>query len=167
MRRLPGYMVPAHYIELSEFPLTQSGKVDRSALPGPSLGVATNGYRTPTTDVERLLAGLWETLPGKASVGIEDHFFELGGDSIKALQFLAMLRERGYEGSVNALFEAPSICEFSRRVTKSRREIPQEPAVGPVDLTPIQWWLLEQDSSVVHHFNQSVLRFREAGFCSD
>lgn len=162
---LPAYMMPAHFIEVSEFPLTQAGKVDRGALLVPPTREIEHASKAPTiTEVEHIVAGLWETLLGKALIGREDHFFELGGDSIRALQFVAMLRERGYEGSVHALFETPTICDFCRRVKKSRPDIPQVPAVGRVDLTPIQLWLFEQDSSVVHHFNQSVFLFREDGF---
>lgn len=162
---LPAYMMPAQFIEVSEFPLTQAGKVDRTALLVPQSREISKGSKDPTTtEVENIVAGLWETLLGKASIGREDHFFELGGDSIRALQFLAMLRERGYEGSVHALFETPTISDFCSSVKKSRPDVPQVPVVGRVDLTPIQLWLFEQDSSFVHHFNQSVFLFRKEGF---
>jgi amino acid adenylation domain-containing protein len=82
--RLPGYMIPAHIIQLDRIPLTPAGKVDRKSLPGPGLK-RSEKYAAPGNDVEKKLVEVWmEVLGLEVFIGIDDNFFDLGGHSLKA-----------------------------------------------------------------------------------
>ncbi len=97
---LPDYMVPSYFVQLEGMPLTPSGKIDRKALPLPSLK-AGPGYRAPMGEVEEKLVEIWRRLlaPGEdAAIGVEDNFFHLGGHSLKA----TVLSSR-----VNKVFKVP------------------------------------------------------------
>ncbi|WP_235332399.1 non-ribosomal peptide synthetase, partial [Paenibacillus terrae] len=83
---LPEYMIPAYFVHLHQMPLTPNGKIDRNALPKPDRQVAEAGYEAPRSDIESRLADIWQGVLSVERIGIHDHFFALGGDSIKAIQ---------------------------------------------------------------------------------
>ncbi|QKW30763.1 non-ribosomal peptide synthase/polyketide synthase [Streptomyces seoulensis] len=85
-RTLPGYMVPSAFVALERFPLTENGKTDRAALPAPAPAAEeeTAGHVPPRTPTEEVLAEIWEEALGR-TVGAEDDYFLLGGDSLRAL----------------------------------------------------------------------------------
>ncbi|WP_328901602.1 amino acid adenylation domain-containing protein [Streptomyces sp. NBC_00441] len=91
---LPAYMVPAAVVVLDALPLTPSGKLDRNALPAPEFTGAAES-RAPRDDRERLLCALIGELLGATAVGIDDNFFDLGGDSIVAVQFVTRAARAG------------------------------------------------------------------------
>ncbi len=85
---LPGHMVPSHYLVVPRLPLTASGKVDTAALPDAEFdrGILETPHRAPSTREEEVLASIWSTLLGIPEVGVDDDFFELGGDSLLAAE---------------------------------------------------------------------------------
>jgi len=95
-RTLPEHMVPAAFVPLPALPLTPHGKVDRAALAPPLReGVPAEGLAVaPRDDVERELAGLWEGLLKVRPIGVRHDFFELGGDSLLAVELFAMIERR-------------------------------------------------------------------------
>ncbi|MDJ1631195.1 phosphopantetheine-binding protein [Bacillus velezensis] len=95
-------------------------------------------------ETEEMMADIWEELLGVEGLGPNAHFFHLGGDSIKALQVCARLKQQGYETTVRELFEHQTLGEVSMRLRKVRRVIDQAPVTGDVPLTPIQHWFLSQ-----------------------
>ncbi|HKR95747.1 MAG TPA: amino acid adenylation domain-containing protein, partial [Candidatus Angelobacter sp.] len=90
-QKLPDYMVPADFILMQQLPLTGNGKVDRRALPKPILQQekAVNTYTAPRTAVEATLAEVWAESLSVHRVGIDDNFFDLGGDSIRSIKVRA------------------------------------------------------------------------------
>jgi tyrocidine synthetase-3 len=89
---LPEYMVPSTFMALEFIPLTINGKLDRKALPNPEFN-SEEDYVAPTTGLEQQLCNVWEEVLGVEKVGIKDNFFQLGGNSIKAIQLSAVSRK--------------------------------------------------------------------------
>ncbi|WP_345017459.1 amino acid adenylation domain-containing protein, partial [Streptomyces shaanxiensis] len=115
---LPEYMVPAAYVTVEAIPLTNSGKVDHRALPAPDQTAFAGGRRTaPRTPSEERLAAIWATVLEQDEVGVEDSFFDLGGDSIRAVRLVGALRAAGYDVDVRAVFEHRTIAALAMHVT--------------------------------------------------
>jgi amino acid adenylation domain-containing protein len=119
--RLPEYMVPAQFVLLDALPLTPSGKIDRLALKALSRAHAPSRagapYDAPQTATEKLLARIWQEVLGVDRVGIKDDFFLLGGNSLRAVRMITQLRDLlDLEVSLQAMFDAPTIEEFSRAI---------------------------------------------------
>ncbi|MBO3749375.1 amino acid adenylation domain-containing protein [Streptosporangiaceae bacterium NEAU-GS5] len=115
-RVLPDYMVPAAYVPLDALPVTPNGKLDRKALPEPELGVGGE-FAEPRTEVERILAALWQEALGVERVGIDDDFFDLGGHSLLATKVISRLRRALPPGAPRItlmdLFARPTIRELA------------------------------------------------------
>ena len=92
---LPGYMVPANFVFLEQFPLTPHGKIDRVALPPPEQPkTAVSRASRPRDIVEATLARIWETVLGVSPIGRRDNFFEIGGTSLQSMELLLHIEER-------------------------------------------------------------------------
>jgi len=116
---LPAHMVPASLVALCKLPRLPNGKLDRAALPAPEMPRAP--YRAPAADIELALAEIWAGLLNVAPVGADDHFFELGGNSLLAASLQALVRERlQADFAIQALFEAPRLAELASRIGGER-----------------------------------------------
>ncbi|MDM5302010.1 amino acid adenylation domain-containing protein [Bacillus subtilis] len=162
-KELPAYMIPAHLIALENMPLTLNGKLDRNALPAPD-NVFSRSYTAPVNDIQKTMAYIWEDVLSMSRVGIHDSFFELGGDSIKALQVAARLAAEGWSMTIRDLFRYPTIQELSGHITPLASQADQGPAEGEANLTPIQRRFFGQAHAFHDHYNQSVMLFSEKGF---
>ncbi|MEC0505692.1 non-ribosomal peptide synthetase, partial [Bacillus subtilis] len=141
---LPDYMIPAFWVTLNELPVTANGKVDRKALPEPDIEAGSGEYKAPTTDMEELLAGIWQDVLGMSEVGVTDNFFSLGGDSIKGIQMASRLNQHGWKLEMKDLFQHPTIEELTQYVERAEgKQADQGPVEGEVILTPIQRWFFE------------------------
>ncbi|WP_158641357.1 non-ribosomal peptide synthetase [Amycolatopsis eburnea] len=117
--RLPEYMVPAAVVVLPQLPLTANGKLDRRALPDPEFGQAR--YRAARTPEERTLAEAFAEVLGLDQVGIDDNFFERGGQSLLAARLIARIRSMmGVEVPIQLIFEAPTVARLAQRWTELR-----------------------------------------------
>nr|WGD86969.1 condensation domain-containing protein [Bacillus subtilis] len=143
---------------METLPLTSNGKLNRKALPEPNF-TSKQTYAPPRNDLEDQLVLIWQEVLGIQRIGIEDSFFELGGDSIKALQVSARLGRYGLSLQVSDLFRHPKIKDLSPFICKSERIIEQGSVQGDVPWTPVQQWFFSQDIEERHHFNQSVMLF--------
>ncbi|MBN2535370.1 MAG: amino acid adenylation domain-containing protein [Spirochaetales bacterium] len=164
-KSLPEHMIPAYIVTLDSLPLTQSGKIDRKALPDPAEHwVSERKYEAPRNEIEKKLVNAWQDILGLEKIGIKDNFFELGGDSIKAIQIVSRLQVYGLKLEGATLMEKTTIEGLSGYVRKSVQAIDQGPVIGQVDLVPIQKWYLEEVRSGRNFWNQAVLLFRKDGF---
>ncbi len=162
---LPAYMVPGALLALDEFPLNVSGKLDRAALPEPVFDGAA--YRAPVTPAERLVAAAFATVLGVDRPGVDDSFFDLGGNSLSATRVLARLGERlGRRIPVRLLFEEPTVRGLAAALTAGADAEAVVPLVaGPrppvLPLAPVQrgmWFLNRLDPESPAHNIPVALR---------
>ncbi|MGW5338681.1 non-ribosomal peptide synthase/polyketide synthase [Rhodococcus pyridinivorans] len=129
--RLPSHMVPAAIVVLDELPVTPQGKLDRKALPAPVF--ETKGFRTPSTPVEAIVANTFADVLGVARVGVDDDFFDLGGNSLIATQVVSRLGATLQTTvPVRVLFEASTVGTLAARVEQHALG-GGRPALAPVD----------------------------------
>lgn len=125
-RQLPVYMVPAQIIVLEQLPLTHNGKIDRSNLPEPDeIAPLDTVYEAPQDELEKTIALIWEEVIGVKPIGLHNNFFELGGDSIKALQIAIRLNAKGLKMEVKDLFRYPEIHLIAPFIKKSPVSFPK------------------------------------------
>ncbi|MFC3730346.1 amino acid adenylation domain-containing protein, partial [Actinoplanes nipponensis] len=153
---LPDYLVPAAVVLVDGLPLTANGKVDRAALPVPEFGAG--GGRGPRDEREKVLAGLFAEVLGVSEVGVDEGFFDLGGDSIMSIQLVSRARRAGLELSVREVFEHRTVEALAPVVRRLAAVPPEEPgaAYGDVPLTPIIRSFLDRGGPT-GQFNQSRL----------
>jgi acyl carrier protein len=112
-------MVPAAFIALPALPLTAHGKVDRKALPAPDLAriAQRKAPVLPRTAAEKTLARIWGAVLGVDSIGIDDNFFDLGGDSLMAARLMSRIRTAsGIDLPLRNLFERPTVSAMAEAV---------------------------------------------------
>jgi amino acid adenylation domain-containing protein/non-ribosomal peptide synthase protein (TIGR01720 family) len=164
---LPEYMVPAAFVLLDALPLTASGKVDRKALPAPEEGERAAlgaSFVAPTGAVEEELCRIWAAVLRVPKVGVHDHFFEIGGDSILSIQIVSRALSAGIHITPRQIFEHPTVAELACVAgTRAVVAAEQGPVTGPVPLTPIERWWIETPREDPHHWNQATfVEIREA-----
>ncbi|WP_445271790.1 phosphopantetheine-binding protein, partial [Streptomyces sp. DSM 41978] len=114
--KLPPYMVPTAVVEIEALPLTVNGKLDIRALPAPEYQ-DIDRYRAPATGVEELLAGIFAQVLGLEQVGVDDSFFDLGGDSISAIQVIWRAHSAGLTGRPRDIFVQQTVARLARVVS--------------------------------------------------
>lgn len=160
--RLPEYMVPAMFVTLDSLPLNRNGKVDRKALPipGPRLG----NHADPRTPEEEAVCRLFAEVLGEADVGINDHFRELGGQSLLAAKLAARLRKvLGADLSVQDVFDAATPAGIARRVKSINSDASMAAAAGPAPRPPLSYaqrrlWFFDQleGQNVIYNIHVSL-----------
>ncbi|HKV07315.1 MAG TPA: amino acid adenylation domain-containing protein [Thermoanaerobaculia bacterium] len=155
VQRLPEYMVPSAFVTLPALPLTQTGKVDRRALPAPADDGAAEAAVRELSPVEELLAGIWADLLGRGRVEPSGNFFELGGHSLLATRMLSRVRSAlGVDLPLRSLFEEPTLEGMAALIERARREasgtqappivpVPRDGAI-PLSFAQQRLWFLDQ-----------------------
>jgi thioesterase domain-containing protein/acyl carrier protein len=114
--RLPAYMVPAAVVVMEALPLTVNGKLDTRALPAPEYQDGDR-YHAPANAVEEILAGIYAQVLGLERVGVDDSFFDLGGDSLLAMRLIAAINTNlDAHLAVRTVFDAPSVRSLSQQL---------------------------------------------------
>ncbi|ROR25863.1 surfactin family lipopeptide synthetase A [Mobilisporobacter senegalensis] len=155
---LPEYMLPGFMMQIDALPLTQNGKLDVKALPEPN-ALAGQEYIPPRSKTEKAITEVFEEILGVSPVGIEDSFFELGGDSIKAIRVVSKLREKGYKLSFAALIYQQTPRMIGENIQKGgvSQVYEQGEINGESSLTPIQREFFHKCHMVPNHFNQALM----------
>ena len=155
-------MVPTAVVVLDALPLTVNNKLDTRALPAPE-HQHTDQYRPPATAVEEILAGIYAQVLGLEKVGVDDSFFDLGGDSILSMQVVARARAAGLLCRPRDIFVEQTVARLARvaGVADGAAGVVDE-GVGPVVATPIMRWLHTVDGPV-EQFNQTMVVQAPAG----
>lgn len=117
--RLPDYMIPASFVLMPALPLLPNGKVNRKALPDPKGLTLGSGvaYAAPRNEIENQLVAIWQKVLGVSQVGIDDNFFDLGGNSLKLVSMLGVLTDL-FPGKVvlTDLFKYNTISSITRQL---------------------------------------------------
>jgi amino acid adenylation domain-containing protein len=166
--KLPEYMVPQIWVELTTIPLTTNGKVDRKALPEPELTDLSKTYTAPSNETEQALASTWQELLGREHIGIYDNFFEIGGHSLLAMRVVSAIRKAlNVEISVRDIFEHGTIAALGRHLGEQAKGtlLPaitseERPARIPLSFSQERLWFIDKLEGSVQYHLPSVLRLR-------
>jgi len=172
--QLPPHMLPAYFIALESMPLTVNGKIDRKvleAMPEHMPLPPAHAEGDYANETERRLAAIWAQVLNVAQVLPGHNFFELGGDSILAIQVVSKANRQGIALTLNQIMDpdSPTLATLAVQVDASQGaehapvSAPAQVTTGPVPLTPIQHWFLQQNPPDLHHYNQSFLLEVPAG----
>ncbi|MED5814022.1 amino acid adenylation domain-containing protein, partial [Mycolicibacterium sp. 050232] len=158
--RLPAYMVPAAVVVLDSLPLTVNGKLDKRALPAPEY--TGDRYRAPSTPTEEVLAGIYAEVLGLPRVGVDDSFFDLGGDSIMAMRVVAAVNTSLDAGlAIRTLFDAPTVAQLAPHVSEdSDRRAPlvagERPRLIPLSYAQQRLWFLNRFEDGAATYNMPI-----------
>jgi acyl carrier protein len=122
--KLPAYMLPTSFVSMRAFPLTANGKIDRAALPAPVEGIAS-AQDSNGTDLEEKIAALLAKVLGASRVGLDENFFDLGGDSLLIVAVHSQLQKQlRREIQVTDLFEYVTVRSLASHFGKSAPKLP-------------------------------------------
>lgn len=153
---LPYYMIPSYFVEQDELPYTSNRKIDRKKLLLINDVMRSDiSYSEITEERERLLAGIWKEVLGCELVGKKDNFFEMGGDSIKAIQIVSRLKKYNMILDVKAVMQYPVLEEMCRCIVSNDEVKLDEQVKGSCPFTPIQKQFLSENNEI-NHFNQAI-----------
>ena len=160
-QHLPSEYLPSAFVPMAALPLTPNDKIDRDRLPVPADGRPNISapFVAPSNATEALLSGIWAKVLGIDQVGIDDNFFDLGGDSILNIQIVTQARASGLALTPQELFDHPTVAALAQVVQPANQVVAAEqgPVIGSCQLLPTQLAWLEQTPSVRSCFAQSML----------
>ena len=124
-RKLPSYFIPNAFMQVDKFKMTPNGKIDRKALSKVKIDVVTE-YEAPKTEYQKQLVKIFESVLGNKKIGINDNFFEIGGDSLSAIKLQIEAFNQGLDLSYKDIFTYPTIKLLAQNVIKSTENITKE-----------------------------------------
>lgn len=156
-RYLPSYMIPEFIIQLDEMPLLPNGKVDKKYLEGLEIKHDVI-FESPNNKIEEDVCTIFSRVLGYEKISINDSFFELGGDSIKAIRVVSGLRELGYYITVKKIMQISTVKLIAKDIEKINEKYEEISEIeGEVPFTPIQERFFSTNLYNPNHFNQSVV----------
>ncbi len=164
IRVLPEHMLPSFWIAVNSMPLTISGKIDKKALPEPvdNSQPEKEIEDAPLSELNNKLADIWKDLLELDEIGINDNFFNLGGDSLLAVRVVAAIRKKLQAGlEINAIFDHPTIAGLSSVIEGDKNDFLLPPIVPadrpkniPLSFSQERLWVIHQlEGSVQYHLN--------------
>ena len=156
---LPSYARPAYLTEVDALLRTANDKVDAARLPDPlaTVQVAATADGEPETPHETVIRHVCQRVLGVETIGPEDDFFRLGGDSIRAIRLVGELRRAGLKLEVRDLFQNPTVAGLADVAEPLRGVADQTPLTGPVPLSPIQRWFAGGFGPAATRFTMAVM----------
>ncbi len=164
---LPEYMQPAFMLSIDSLPKTANGKTDRKSLPEPDLALkeVAESFVAAASSTEKKLAAIWQEVLGKNKIGVNENFFEIGGNSLKATQVISRIRkEWNLKIELRSLFTQSTIKALAQTVSQATKTT--HSTIVPVvpqpyyDVTPAQrrLWITNQ-------FEDNQIAFNMIGRC--
>ncbi|MEU7717503.1 amino acid adenylation domain-containing protein [Streptomyces tibetensis] len=150
---LPDYMVPSAVVTLDRLPLTVNGKLDHAALPEPQVAAGT--AREAANEVEAVLCKVFAEVLGVPEVGVDDGFFDLGGDSITSIRLVSRARAEGVNLTVRDVFDRRTVAALAAVAGSTPTTVATMAEEGDLPLTPMAHWLAERGGPV-DRFSQSL-----------
>lgn len=155
-KQVPRYMIPGKFIQLSEFPLTPNGKVNKDLLPYENEEKIE--FIKPTTQKERDLIQVLEEILQLKEVNLGGNFYEVGGDSIKAIQVVSKLSQRGWSIRVSDFLSKETLIEIAHSMEKEHKNKDSfYIEEGVVKHTPISKWFFSLENKMENYWNQSMM----------
>ncbi len=155
---LPAHMIPSAIMQLDTMPHTANRKIDYSRLPAIEYSQPKSNLTKPRTELEEVLISCWSKALGVDQLEVFDNFFEMGGDSILALQAVSLCRQEGVKVTAQQIFEYQTVAEVSSVCQLSTTETNLNQSItGPVLLAPIQKWFFGEIQQHISWFNQGVI----------
>lgn len=167
---LPDYMIPSRFVRFEKLPVTVNGKIDRKALAACDTGETLGSdacFVAPSTDIEKKLVDVWKDILEKDRIGVQDNYFTLGGDSIKAIQLVSRLLRDDLRVEIRDVFSHPTIAQLASRVVKAESRDRDETITGKVPLTAIQERFLKENRVDPHWFNSALMLHARGGLDVD
>lgn len=157
LKFLPPYMIPANFIFLDNLPLTTNGKIDYKALP--QNNAEEKIFIQCKSAEERVLISTLEQVLGVNKISMNDDFYSLGGDSIKAIQIASKLKDLGVTVEVKDILTLTNIKEIANTlvVQEEKAEKKDEFCQGDIPLTPIMKWFFKGKFYNENYYNQYIL----------
>lgn len=162
-RRLPYYMVPGLLMRVDRLPLTPNGKIDFAKLPDADVSTVGTGNETlhPRNRAEQDVLDAWTAVLGSRDelpgVGVRHNFFEVGGDSIKAIRIASRLRKLGYDVEGGSVMRGATVEGIAAGLNERAAQRRNEPVSGDALLSPIQRWFFERPMPNRNHWNQELV----------
>ena len=160
--QLPSYMVPTYYKQLDHIPLTTNGKLDKAALPK-GIQAAKRTYEAPVTATEKALVQIWEAVLQESPIGRHDNFFEMGGNSLKAIRVVSSVaKDHGATISLRDIFAQDSLKELAAVIDTSDQKQYQAIANVPeaeyyiASYAQKRMWALSQFEEAAVAYNTSM-----------
>ena len=159
VKTLPSYMIPSTFKFVTSIPLTHSGKTDLLQLgkmPAVIPSVVKKEENVP--DLTKQVLAIWQTVLGKEDFGINDNFFAIGGDSIRAIRIVARMKKEGLHISLKEFYEGKNIEDITPLIKQEKaKKTTREMVTGNIPLLPIQLEFFEEINETPQHYNQSLV----------
>lgn len=123
LKKLPNYMIPTYFVQLSKMPLTSNGKIDIKRLPSPITKSVSYKYDLPGSELEEKIAEIWRNILKNEKIGVNDNFFEIGGNSLLLMKLYARLEETYDEKiKITDIFNNPTISKLAEFIENHKRD---------------------------------------------